>query len=80
MTRVLAVVFAVAFSLVAASAADAAGGCGIGWHRGPYGGCRQNYVGPPVVVAPRAVVVVPEGRVCPYGTHLGPYGHCRTNY
>lgn len=19
-----------------------AGGCGIGWHRGPYGGCRRN--------------------------------------
>jgi hypothetical protein len=28
-----------------------AGGCGIGWHRGPYGGCRRNgtgaYVPPP---------------------------------
>ncbi|MFG1247089.1 GCG_CRPN prefix-to-repeats domain-containing protein [Xanthobacter sp. YC-JY1] len=20
-----------------------AGGCGIGWHRGPWGGCRPNY-------------------------------------
>jgi hypothetical protein len=20
-----------------------AGGCGVGWHRGPYGGCRRNY-------------------------------------
>jgi len=20
-----------------------AGGCGPGWHRGPYGGCRRNY-------------------------------------
>ncbi|MGC2394189.1 MAG: hypothetical protein WA465_10865, partial [Methylovirgula sp.] len=19
-----------------------AGGCGLGWHRGPYGGCRPN--------------------------------------
>jgi hypothetical protein len=19
-----------------------AGGCGVGWHRGPYGGCRRN--------------------------------------
>ena len=19
-----------------------AGGCGLGWHRGPYGGCRRN--------------------------------------
>jgi hypothetical protein len=25
-----------------------AGGCGIGWHRGPYGGCRRNgYYGAP---------------------------------
>jgi len=36
-----------------------AGGCGAGWHRGPYGGCRRNgyyggvyYGGGPVVVAP----------------------------
>ncbi len=21
-----------------------AGGCGLGWHRGPYGGCRRNGV------------------------------------
>jgi hypothetical protein len=20
-----------------------AGGCGAGWHRGPWGGCRRNY-------------------------------------
>jgi hypothetical protein len=20
-----------------------AGGCGLGWHRGPWGGCRSNY-------------------------------------
>lgn len=26
------------------SAADAAGGCGPGWHRGPYGGCVRNRV------------------------------------
>ncbi|ARQ02831.1 hypothetical protein CAK95_08170 [Pseudorhodoplanes sinuspersici] len=19
------------------------GGCGLGWHRGPYGGCRRNW-------------------------------------
>ena len=23
-----------------------AGGCGPGWHRGPYGGCRPNFVAP----------------------------------
>jgi hypothetical protein len=87
MMRFLVIAFTVAFSLAAASTADAAGGCGWGWHRGPYGGCLRN--GGPVVVvapAPRAVVVVPQGpvvvgpgRVCPWGYHLGPYGHCRLN-
>lgn len=45
-----------------------AGGCGIGWHRGPRGGCRENGV----VVAPVAPVVAPL-RVCPPGMHLGPH-------
>src|SRR5436190_17255583 len=26
-----------------------AGGCGVGFHRGPYGGCRPNVVGYPAV-------------------------------
>ena len=40
----------VALSL--ASAAQAAEGCGRGFHRGPYGRCRPN-IGPgPVVLAP----------------------------
>ncbi len=57
--------------------AAAAGGCGPGWYRGPYGGCRRAavvvapapvYVAPrPVYVAPAPVVVVPRARVCPYG-------------
>jgi hypothetical protein len=58
-------------------AANAAGGCGPGFHRGPYGGCRVN--GGAVVVAPRVVrpiVVVPRGRVCPYG-FVWRYGRCR---
>ncbi len=25
---------------------EVAGGCGRGWHRGPYGGCRRNYARP----------------------------------
>ena len=37
------------------SAADAAGGCGPGWHRGPYGGCVRNRG--PVLVAPGPGVV-----------------------
>ena len=27
------------------------GGCGLGWHRGPYGGCRRNWAR--AVVGPR---------------------------
>ena len=57
-----------------------AGGCGLGFHRGPYGGCRRNgyyggrywggaVVAPGVVVAPRVVPAC--RRVC------GPYA-CRT--
>jgi hypothetical protein len=58
------------------------GFCGLGRHRGPYGGCVLNgvpygYVAP-VVVAPYAppVVVVPRA-VCPYGYYYYPaYGRC----
>jgi hypothetical protein len=46
--------------------ADAAGGCGEGWHRGPHGGCLRNYEHP-------------GWHACPRGYHLGPYGHCRAN-
>jgi len=53
-----------------------AGGCGPGFHRGPYGGCRRNgyyggvYFGTPaagVVVAPPVVAAPACRRVCnPY--------------
>src|SRR5262249_57219099 len=43
-----------------------AGGCGPGFHRGPYGGCRRNgyyggvyYWAPTLVAAPRGVVGPP---------------------
>jgi hypothetical protein len=67
-----------ASTVVSFGAANAAGGCGPGFHRGPYGGCRANgvvVVAPPVVVE-RPVVVVPRGRVCPYG-FVWRYGRCR---
>ena len=68
----------VAGTFASFSAANAAGGCGSGFHRGPYGGCRPN--GGVVVVAPRVVerpvVVVPRGRVCPIGFSWR-YGRCR---
>jgi hypothetical protein len=79
-----------AAGLAAVSAAQAAGGCGWGAHRGPWGGCRANgsnrVIGGPaertVVVPERAVVVgprggvfyAPVGRACPVGYHLGPAG------
>ena len=54
-----------------------AGGCGPGFHRGPYGGCRPNRGD--VVVVPGAVVVerpVVIGRRCPPGLSWR-YGRCR---
>jgi hypothetical protein len=48
---------AILLSLVFVQSASAEGGCGIGFHRGPYGGCRPN--GGPVVVVPGAAVVAP---------------------
>lgn len=60
-----------------AATADAAQGCGPGYHRGPYGGCQPNrgvvvvrrppvvVVRPPVVYRTAPVVVVPRG--CPRG-------------
>lgn len=54
-----------------------AGGCGPGFHRGPYGGCRPNRG--PVIVAPRRVIVerpIVVGRRCPPGMFWR-HGRCR---
>jgi hypothetical protein len=51
---------------VKAGIAFAAGGCGEGWHRGPYGGCLRNYANP-------------AAHACPRGYHIGPNGGCRGN-
>lgn len=84
MNKLLGIAFAVGFSFAAVSPSQAvpvspvnpsdiviqiAGGCGPGWHRGPYGGCRRNMVAPP-----------PRYRMCPPGYHRGPYGRCRPNW
>ena len=45
---------------------EVAGGCGEGWHRGPYGGCRRNYARPGL-------------HACPRGWYAGPFGRCRAN-
>jgi hypothetical protein len=43
-----------------------AGGCGPGKHRGPYGGCLNNFANP-------------AAHACPRGFHIGPGGRCRGN-
>lgn len=53
---VLAALVAVG-AFAAVPPADARQGCGIGFHRGPYGGCRPNLRRGPVVRGP--VVIVP---------------------
>jgi hypothetical protein len=69
----------VASSFVSFSAAEAAGGCGPGFHRGLHGACIVNrgvVVAPRVVVRPPVVVVRPHHRGCRYGTHWR-HGRCR---
>jgi hypothetical protein len=71
----------VAGTVAGFGAANAAGGCGLGWHRGPYGGCQPNRGGVvvverPAVVVERPAVVVVRPRVCPYG-FAWRYGGCR---
>jgi hypothetical protein len=62
MIKICAAVVVLAAGLTAFSSAQAAGGCGWGAHRGPWGGCRANGSG--VLVGPaRAVVVAPAPAV-----------------
>ncbi|MGC1793037.1 MAG: hypothetical protein WA753_16680 [Pseudolabrys sp.] len=59
-----------------------AGGCGVGYPRGPYGGCRANgyyggrYWDTPVVVAPGAVVAAPTMRWTRPASCLQRHGGC----
>jgi hypothetical protein len=68
---------AILLSLLPIGSASAAGGCGPGFHPGPYGGCRPNR-GPVVVVpgaavvAPAPVVVAPAPVVCGVGFRWHP--------
>lgn len=57
MYRLVAVSLALAAGLGAVTSAWAEGGCGWGYHRGPWGGCRANGGGP-AYVAPRPGVVI----------------------
>ena len=68
----------VASTVAGFGAANAAGGCGPGMHRGRMGACVGNR--DVIVVAPRVVerpiVVVPRGRGCPMGMAWR-FGRCR---
>jgi hypothetical protein len=62
-----------------APVADAAQGCGPGFHRGPYGRCVVNrgvVVVRPPVYRRAPVVVVPRARICPRGM-VWAAGRCR---
>lgn len=62
----IAMPLAPAASAVNADVIAVAGGCGPGFHRGPYGGCLQNYANP-------------GAHACPRGYYIGPNGGCRGN-
>lgn len=70
MNRLILASLAASAALAAIAPAQAAGGCGGGFHRGPYGGCRPN--GPVFVGGPRIGVFYP-GRGYWYGGHY--WGH-----
>ena len=72
MRKILAVAFIVAVVVSASSSADARGGCGIGVHRGPHGGCRENGTNE-LVVAPHTEVVV--GGAPAIGVFLAGHGY-----
>jgi hypothetical protein len=52
MKKLLLGAFCAAAALTAVSSANAAGGCGLRDHRGPYGGCRVNANGALIQTTP----------------------------
>ncbi|HEX4736822.1 MAG TPA: hypothetical protein VH331_04585 [Allosphingosinicella sp.] len=56
MKVLLAIALAAGATFVASAPADAAQGCGPGFHRGPYGHCRPNHDRDVVAVAPGLVI------------------------
>jgi hypothetical protein len=70
MQKIIAMLFALGLilsgSLAGVSVAEAAGGCGVRNHRGPYGGCLNNYANP-------------AAHACPRGYRVGPGGGCKGN-
>jgi hypothetical protein len=70
MSKIVSISFAIglalATSLSGIATANAAGGCGAGKHRGPNGGCLNNFANP-------------GAHACPRGFHVGPNGGCVGN-
>lgn len=70
MSKIVSIVFAISIvlgsSVAGTTIANAAGGCGAGKHRGPNGGCLNNYANP-------------AAHACPRGYHVGPGGGCKGN-
>ncbi len=56
MKKIMLAALAAGVVLSAVPPAFAADGCGRGYHRGPRGGCRPNWGGERVVVAPGLVI------------------------
>ena len=62
MKKIMLAVLSAGVALAAVPAAQAAQGCGPGFHRGPYGGCRRFGPGPAVVAPGIAIGVFYPGR------------------
>jgi len=61
MKTMIALALATVATVAAATSANAAEGCGRGFHRGPYGHCRPNWRNGPaagVVVTPGGALVI----------------------
>jgi len=70
---------ALLLSLACINDASAEGGCGPGFHRGPYGGCQPNR-GPVVVVPAAPVVVAPAVMAPPVVCGVGYRWHPRLRH
>jgi hypothetical protein len=60
------IALAVGVAVTTVAPANARDGCGVGYHRGPYGGCRPNMGPGPVVVVPAAPAI---------GVYYGGHGY-----
>ena len=64
-------------ALAASQPAEAAGGCGPGAWRGPYGHCRDTPFYGRLPNGQWKVKPAGMGNGCPPGFWRGPWGHCR---